>query len=85
MDTRRTKQMSIEQWAGFIVSAITIAVAFVGSVRWLVKHYLSELVPNSGKSMKDQITRLEERVDQIMLLLIQSNEKPRKTFKPKGE
>jgi hypothetical protein len=26
--------MSIEQWAGFIVSAITIAVAFVGSVRW---------------------------------------------------
>lgn len=68
--------MSIEQWAGFIVSAITIAVAFVGSVRWLVKHYLSELVPNSGKSMKDQITRLEERVDQIMLLLIESS-KPR--------
>ncbi len=68
--------MSIEQWAGFIVSAITIAVAFVGSVRWLVKHYLSELVPNSGKSMKDQITRLEGRVDEIMLLLIESN-KPR--------
>ena len=65
--------MNIEQWAGFIVSAITIAVAFVGSVRWLVKHYLSELVPNSGKSMKDQITRLEERVDQIMVLLVQAN------------
>ena len=29
--------MNIEQWAGFIVSAISIAVAFVGSVRWLVK------------------------------------------------
>jgi hypothetical protein len=68
--------MSIEQWAGLIVSAITIAVAFVGSVRWLVKHYLSELVPNSGKSMKDQITRLEGRVDEIMLLLIESS-KPR--------
>ncbi len=65
--------MNIEQWAGFIVSAITIAVAFVGSVRWLVKHYLSELVPNSGKSLKDQVTRLEERIDQIMLLLIESN------------
>jgi len=73
--------MSIEQWAGFIVSAITIAVAFVGSVRWLVKHYLSELVPNSGKSIKDQITRLEERVDQIMLLLIESNDKPKRTRK----
>ncbi len=65
--------MSIEQWAGFIVSAITIAVAFVGSVRWLVKHYLSELVPNSGKSLKDQVTRLEERIDQIMLILVESN------------
>jgi len=68
--------MSIEQWLGLIVSAITIAVAFIGSVRWLVKHYLSELVPNSGKSMKDQITRLEGRVDEIMLLLIESS-KPR--------
>jgi hypothetical protein len=65
--------MNIEQWAGFIVSAITIAVAFVGSVRWLVKHYLSELVPNSGKSLKDQVTRLEERIDQIMLILVESN------------
>jgi hypothetical protein len=73
--------MNIEQWAGFIVSAITIAVAFVGSVRWLVKHYLSELVPNSGKSIKDQITRLEERVDQIMLLLIESNDKPKRIRK----
>ena len=73
--------MNIEQWAGFIVSAISIAIAFVGSVRWLVKHYLSELVPNSGKSIKDQITRLEERVDQIMLLLIESNDKSKRTRK----
>ena len=83
MDTRRTKHMSIEQWAGFIVSAITIAVAFVGSVRWLVKHYLSELVPNSGKSMKDQITRLEARVDEIMLLLIAASNKPKRNTKEK--
>jgi hypothetical protein len=71
--------MSIEQWAGFIVSAITIAVAFVGAVRWLVKHYLYELVPNSGKSMKDQISRLENRVDEIFVLLLESNS--RKTRK----
>lgn len=68
--------MSIEQWAGFIVSAITIAVAFAGSVKWLVKHYLSELKPNGGSSIKDQVNRLEARMDQIMILLIESN-KPR--------
>jgi len=74
--------MNIEQYAGLIVSAITIAVAYIGSIRWLVKHYLSELKPNSSKSLKDQVTRLEERVDQIMFLLIESNKpKPRKKTK----
>jgi len=82
------EQMSVEQWAGFIVSAISIAVAFVGAVRWLVKHYLSELKTNGGSSLKDQVNRLEERVDQIIMLLIESNSpKPRKkkTFQAKGE
>lgn len=67
--------MSIEQWAGFIVSAITIAIAFGGSVRWLVKHYLYELKPNSGSSLKDQVNRLENRVDEIFVLLLESNTK----------
>ena len=78
--------MSIEQLLGAIVSAITIVVAFAGSVRWLVKHYLSELVPNSGKSLKDQVTRLESRVDEIFFLLLESKPKSRKkTFVSKGE
>lgn len=77
--------MSIEQWAGFIVSAISILVAFVGSIRWLVKHYLSELKPNSGSSIKDQVNRLEARVDQIILILLESDKPKKKTFKTKGE
>jgi flagellar biogenesis protein FliO len=86
MDTRRNKQMSIEQLLGAIVSAITIAVAFIGSVRWLVKHYLSELKPNSGSSIKDQVNRLESRVDEIFFLLLESKPKSRKkTFVSKGE
>ena len=78
--------MSIEQLLGAIVSAITIAVAFIGSVRWLVKHYLSELKPNSGSSIKDQVNRLEARVDEIFFLLLESKPKSRKkTFVSKGE
>jgi len=78
--------MSIEQWAGFIVSAITIAVAFVGSIKWLVKHYLSELKSNGRSSLRDQVNRLESRVDEIFILLLEAN-KPRKkkTFVSKGE
>jgi len=77
--------MTIEQWAGLLVSAITIAVAFIGSIRWLVKHYLSELKQNGSTSLKDQVTRLEARVDEIFILLLAANTPKRKTLKPKGE
>ena len=78
--------MSIEQWAGFIVSAITIAVAFIGSIKWLVKHYLSELKTNGGTSLRDQVNRLEGRVDEIFMLLLEANTpKKKKTFITKGE
>lgn len=75
--------MSTAEQAGLIVSAITIALAYIGSIRWLVKHYLSELKPNSSKSLKDQVTRLEERVDQIMFLLIEASNKPKRKTKEK--
>ena len=58
-------------WAGLAVSIITIGTAFVGSVRWLVKHYLQELRPNGGSSIKDQVNRLEQKVDNLYTVLIQ--------------
>jgi hypothetical protein len=67
--------MSAQDWAGFILTIISIlgAVGIVG--RWIVKKYveeiLSELKPNSGSSMKDQITRLEEKTDKMFDLMIE--------------
>ena len=55
--------------AALAVAATTVIGSFIGSVRWLVKHYLTELKPNSGKSLKDQVDRLEVRVDTIIRLL----------------
>ena len=46
---------------------ILVQVQLIGMVRWLVKHYLSELVPNSGSSIKDQINRLEARQHEIYI------------------
>ena len=48
---------------------ILIQVQLIGMVRWLVKHYLSELIPNGGSSLKDQITRLEARQYEILVNL----------------
>jgi len=63
--------MSANDWAGIAVAVVTIIGGAAATVRWMVKHYLHELVPNSGSSMKDKINRLETRVDEIYLLLVE--------------
>jgi hypothetical protein len=55
--------------AALAVAATTVIGSFIGSVRWLVKHYLAELKPNGGSSMNDRITRLEARVETVIQLL----------------
>lgn len=65
--------MTIANWASLIVAIIAIITAFAGSVRWLVKHFLYELRPNGGGSLKDQVNRLERRVDEIIDMLLDKN------------
>jgi hypothetical protein len=67
--------MAAAEWAAFAVALMTITVGFTGFVKWLVKHYLSELKPNGGSSVKDQVNRLETRVDQIYLILCEKESK----------
>lgn len=57
--------MSASEWATFAVALMTIMAGFIGLIRWLVKHYLSELKPNSGSSIKDQVNALQVKVDLI--------------------
>ena len=63
--------MTAQNWASLIVSVIAIVTAFAGSVRWLVKHYLFELKPNSGSSMRDEITGLKHEVAIIKDLVVE--------------
>ena len=58
-------------WAGLLVAISTLVASYVGSIRWLVKHYLEELKPNGGGSVKDQVNRLEQKVDTLYQILIQ--------------
>ena len=62
--------MTPADWAGLAVALLTLVAGFAGAVRWMVKHYLNELKPNGGTSVKDQVNRLESRVDEIYSLLI---------------
>jgi hypothetical protein len=61
--------MTAANWASLAVAIIAIVSAFGGSVRWLVKHYLYELKPNGGSSLKDSVKRLEQRIDDLYRLI----------------
>jgi rRNA-processing protein FCF1 len=74
--------MTATEWAGLAVALMTLLGGFTAAIRWLVKHYLEELKPNGGGSMRDAVNinterldRVEQRVDQIYLLLCESNRK----------
>ena len=69
--------MTASDWAGLAVAVTTLMGSLAIGVRFLVKHYLSELKPNGGSSLRDEqnrqgdtISRLEERVDEMYRLLL---------------
>jgi hypothetical protein len=63
--------MQAEDYAAIAVAVCTVIGGFTAAVRWLVKHYLNELKPNSGSSLKDSVTRLEEKVEILYQIMIQ--------------
>ena len=63
--------MQTQDYATVAVAVLTIIGGFVGAVKWLVKHYLNELKPNSGSSLKDSVIRLEEKVEILYQMMLQ--------------
>jgi hypothetical protein len=55
--------------AAVFAGAVSVLGAFFGFTKWMINKFLHELRPNSGSSIKDQVTRLESRVDDIYKIL----------------
>ena len=67
--------MSPIDWATFAVAVTTLLGTLAIVVRHLVKHYLSELRPNGGSSLKDKVNQLDDKVEFLTELIIQSLKK----------
>ena len=61
--------MTIQDYAALAVAIVTVLGGVTAMLHFLVRHYLAELKPNSGSSMKDAVPRLETRVDKIYEIL----------------
>jgi hypothetical protein len=64
--------MTANDYMALVVSIVTIVGSFIASVRWLVKHYLSELKPdgNGGHNLEGRVARIEEKIDTLYQILI---------------
>ncbi len=59
--------MSVGEWTAVGGLVLAIMTAIYSSMRFMVKSIMRELTPNGGKSLKDQVSRIEQRLDQLIL------------------
>lgn len=63
--------MTPNEWAavgGIVLS--TLAAAY-SAMRFMVKSIMRELTPNGGSSLKDQVNRIEARLDALYLRIME--------------
>jgi hypothetical protein len=64
--------MTANDFVAIAVGVSALLTSLLLALRWVIKGWLNELRPNGGSSMKDQITRLEQRVDDLFVLISKS-------------
>ena len=65
--------MELNEWIALGGLLIVFLGAIYSAARFLVKSIMSELLPNSGKSLRDELRVVSGRVDQIYLLLAEKD------------
>ena len=69
--------MSPELMTAIGVIILGVVTAFFGFIKYVFDKLIKEIKPNGGKSLKDQVTRLEQRVDDIYNILLSDHSKRR--------
>ena len=69
--------MNIGEWTAVVGLIISVLAAVYASTKVIVRSVMAELSPNGGQSIKDQINRIELRVDRLYTIL--SFDAPRHT------
>lgn len=67
--------MSVGEWTAIGGVTIALLTAIYSSMKVIVRSIMLELSPNNGSSMKDQISRIDERLDTLILELALKNQK----------
>jgi hypothetical protein len=58
------------EWIALILGLIAILGAIYSGIRFLVRSIMRELLPNGGTSLRDQVNRIETRLDTLVSTLL---------------
>jgi len=61
--------MTTNEWVAVISLGLALLTAIYSVIRFVTKSIMRELLPNSGKSMRDELRVLSARVDAIYQIL----------------
>ena len=61
--------MSESEWIALVGLAVVLVGVLYRMLRFTVERIMYELTANGGNSLKDQVSRIEARLDQLMLEL----------------
>ena len=61
--------MTVGEWAALGGLLFTGLTAIYAMMRVVVKSIVLELTPNGGSSLKDQVSRIERRLDELLIEL----------------
>jgi hypothetical protein len=59
--------VTVGEWTAVGGLVLAVLAAIYSSMKVIVKSIMLELTPNGGSSMKDQVSRIEARLDQLIL------------------
>jgi len=62
--------MSPNEWVAVIGCVIAVIAAIYSAAKFMVKAIMAEFHPNGGNSIKDQVNRIETRLDMIIEKLL---------------
>jgi hypothetical protein len=63
--------MTPNEWAAVGGLVLSILAAVYSAMRFIIRAVMRELTPNGGSSLKDQVNRIESRLDALYIKLME--------------
>jgi hypothetical protein len=61
--------MTVSDWAAFTSVILGVGGVTILGIKWTIKHYLNELKPNGGSSMRDAVNKIGTDVTEMRVSL----------------